>query len=131
MHDRLWLGCQATIETLKDPRGVNWIREQHFDALVVVAYGQILRADVLESPRLGCVNVHASLLPRWRHLAPGNEAGDTETGITIILMDEGLDTGPMLATLSVQISESTTTIKLHDQLATIGGPLLVDTLKKS
>ena len=85
-------------ETLKDPEEVNWIREQHFDALVVVAYGQILRADVLESPRLGCLNVHASLLPRWRGAAPVQraiEAGDTETGITIMLMDEGLDTGPM------------------------------------
>ena len=83
-------------ETLKDHEEVNWIREQHFDALVVVAYGQILRADVLESPRLGCVNVHASLLPRWRGAAPLHraiEAGDTETGITIMLMDEGLDTG--------------------------------------
>ena len=120
-------------ETLKDPEEVNWIRAQNFDALVVVAYGQILRADVLQSPRLGCLNVHASLLPRWRGAAPlprAIEAGDMETGITIMLMDEGLDSGPMLATSSVQIDESTTTNKLHDQLATIGGPLLVDTLKK-
>ena len=132
MCDRRGLAVRQP-ETLKDPAEVNWIREQHFDALVVVAYGQILRADVLESPRLGCLNVHASLLPRWRGAAPlqrAIEAGDTETGITIILMDEGLDTGPMLATSSVQIDESTTTTKLHDQLATIGGPLLVDTLKK-
>jgi len=120
-------------ETLKDPAEVDWIQKQHFDALVVVAYGQILRTDVLKSPRLGCLNVHASLLPRWRGAAPlqrAIEAGDTETGVTIMLMNEGLDTGPILTTESVQIDESTTTAKLHDQLAKLGGPLLVDTLKK-
>jgi methionyl-tRNA formyltransferase len=120
-------------ETLKDPNEVDWIREQHFDALVVVAYGQILKAKVLESPRLGCLNVHASMLPRWRGAAPlqrAIEAGDLETGVTIMLMDEGLDTGPMLAMASVQINESTTTAQLHDQLAGLGGPLLVETLKK-
>lgn len=120
-------------QTLKDLSEVEWIRAQQFDALVVVAYGQILRADVLESPRLGCLNVHASLLPRWRGAAPlqrAIEAGDTETGVTIMLMDEGLDTGAMLATATVQIDESTTTAQLHDQLAALGGPLLVETLKK-
>lgn len=120
-------------QTLKDLSEVEWIRAQQFDALVVVAYGQILRADVLESPRLGCLNVHASLLPRWRGAAPlqrAIEAGDTETGVTIMLMDEGLDTGAMLATATVQIDESTTTARLHDQLAALGGPLLVETLKK-
>ena len=120
-------------ETLKDPNEVNWIREQHFDALVVVAYGQILRTEVLESPRLGCLNVHASLLPRWRGAAPlqrAIEAGDVKTGVTIMLMDEGLDTGPTLAMASVQIDESTTTAQLHDQLAGLGGPLLVETLNK-
>ncbi|RZO75065.1 MAG: methionyl-tRNA formyltransferase [Litorivicinaceae bacterium] len=120
-------------ETLKDPEAVQWIQRQHFDALVVVAYGQILRSEVLESPRLGCLNVHASLLPRWRGAAPlqrAIEAGDTETGVTIMLMDEGLDTGPTLATASVQINESTTTAKLHDELAILGGLLLVNTLKK-
>ena len=99
----------------------------------MVAYGQILRSEVLESPRLGCLNVHASLLPRWRGAAPlqrAIEAGDTETGVTVMLMDEGLDTGPTLATASVQIDESTTTAKLHDELAVLGGLLLVNTLKK-
>ena len=120
-------------QTLKNLSEIEWIRAQQFDALVVVAYGQILRADVLESPRLGCLNVHASLLPRWRGAAPlqrAIEAGDTETGVTIMLMDEGLDTGAMLATATVQIDESTTTAQLHDQLAALGGPLLVETLKK-
>ena len=120
-------------ETLKDPNEVDWIRKQNFSAIVVVAYGQILRAEVLESPRLGCLNVHASLLPRWRGAAPlqrAIEAGDIETGVTIMLMDEGLDTGPTLAMASVQINELTTTAQLHDQLAALGGSLLLKTLKK-
>jgi len=119
--------------TLKDPNEIAWIQEQEFDAIVVVAYGQILNAAVLQSPRLGCLNVHASLLPKWRGAAPlqrAIEAGDTETGITIMLMDEGLDTGPMLNTASVPIDDQTTTAELHDQLATIGGPLLVHSLKR-
>ncbi|MDG1156826.1 MAG: methionyl-tRNA formyltransferase [Litorivicinaceae bacterium] len=119
--------------TLKDPNEIAWIQEQEFDAIVVVAYGQILNAAVLQSPRLGCLNVHASLLPKWRGAAPlqrAIEAGDTETGITIMLMDEGLDTGPMLNTALVPIDDQTTTAELHDQLATIGGPLLVHSLKR-
>jgi len=119
--------------TLKDPNEIAWIQEQEFDAIVVVAYGQILNAAVLQSPRLGCLNVHASLLPKWRGAAPlqrAIEAGDTETGITIMLMDEGLDTGPMLNTALVPIDDQTTTAELHDQLATIGGPLLVHSLKQ-
>ena len=119
--------------TLKDPNEIAWIQEQEFDAIVVVAYGQILNAAVLQSSRLGCLNVHASLLPKWRGAAPlqrAIEAGDTETGITIMLMDEGLDTGPMLNTASVPIDDQTTTAELHDQLATIGGPLLVHSLKR-
>jgi methionyl-tRNA formyltransferase len=117
---------------LQDPNEIAWIEEQGFDAIVVVAYGQILNATVLQSPRLGCLNVHASLLPKWRGAAPlqrAIEAGNTETGITIMLMDEGLDTGPMLNTASVPIDDQTTTAELHDQLATIGGPLLVHSLK--
>ena len=119
--------------TLKDPNEIAWIHAQEFDAIVVVAYGQILNAEVLQSPRLGCLNVHASLLPKWRGAAPlqrAIEAGDTETGITIMVMDEGLDTGPMLNTASVPIDDQTTTAELHEQLATIGGPLLVQSLKQ-
>lgn len=119
--------------TLKDPNEIAWIHEQDFDAIVVVAYGQILNAEVLQSPRLGCLNVHASLLPKWRGAAPlqrAIEAGDTETGITIMVMDKGLDTGPMLNTASVPIDDQTTTAELHDQLAKIGGPLLVHSLKQ-
>ena len=101
--------------------------------MVVVAYGQILTTEILESPRLGCLNVHGSLLPRWRGAAPLQrciEAGDSVTGVTIILMDEGLDTGPMLAKVSTAITDRTTATELHDQLAKLGAPLLVGTLKQ-
>ncbi|MBU29615.1 MAG: methionyl-tRNA formyltransferase [Gammaproteobacteria bacterium] len=120
-------------ETLKNPSEIQWIKEKNFDAMVVVAFGQILTAEILESPRLGCLNVHASLLPRWRGAAPLQrciEAGDSLTGVTIILMDEGLDTGPMLAKASTAITDQTTTVELHDRLAKLGGPLLVETLKQ-
>ena len=92
-----------------------------------------MTTEVLESPRLGCLNVHASLLPRWRGAAPLQrciEAGDSLTGVTIMLMDQGLDTGPMLAKASTAITDRTTTAVLHDQLAKLGGPLLVETLKQ-
>ena len=120
-------------ETLKDPNEIQWIKERKFDAMVVVAYGQILTTEILESPRLGCLNVHGSLLPRWRGAAPlqrSIEAGDSVTGVTIMLMDQGLDTGPMLAKASTAITDRTTAAVLHDQLAKLGGPLLVETLKQ-
>lgn len=101
------------------------------DAGVVAAYGLILPKEVLEAPRLGCFNVHASLLPRWRGAAPIQRAimaGDAETGITIMQMDEGLDTGPMLLTERVPIGPATTAGDLHDALAEIGGPLMVRAL---
>ena len=101
------------------------------DAGVVAAYGLILPKEVLEAPRLGCFNVHASLLPRWRGAAPIQRAimaGDAETGITIMAMDEGLDTGPMLLTERVPIGPATTAGNLHDALAEIGGPLMVRAL---
>jgi len=101
------------------------------DALVVVAYGLILPQPVLDIPRLACINVHASLLPRWRGAAPiqrAIEAGDCETGITIMEMDAGLDTGKMLAQATVAIGGQTTSASLHDELALAGGPLLVNVL---
>jgi len=97
------------------------------DVMVVVAYGLILPQPVLETPRLGCLNVHASLLPRWRGAAPiqrAIEAGDKETGTTIMQMDAGLDTGAMLATASCPITPKTTAASLHDELALLGAPLL-------
>src|SRR6185312_6135944 len=101
------------------------------DAAVVAAYGLILPKAVLAAPRLGCLNVHASLLPRWRGAAPIQRAilaGDRETGITIMQMDEGLDTGAMLAKEAVPIGPKTTAQQLHDRLAALGARLLVDTL---
>lgn len=107
------------------------LRVLHLDALVVVAYGLILPATVLAVPRLGCLNIHASLLPRWRGAAPIQRAllaGDTMTGITIMRMDAGLDTGPILAKREVPIGERETAGTLHDRLGSVGGQLIVDTL---
>ncbi len=101
------------------------------DVGVVVAYGLILPAAILDTPRLGCINVHASLLPRWRGAAPIQRAilaGDTETGITIMRMDEGLDTGPMLLREAIEIGPDETAGSLHDRLAALGGALLVTAL---
>lgn len=101
------------------------------DVLVVAAYGLLLPREVLELPRLGCINIHASLLPRWRGAAPIHraiEAGDAETGITIMQMDEGLDTGPMLLRRAVPISPEDTTGTLHDRLAALGAAMIVETL---
>lgn len=101
------------------------------DLLVVAAYGLILPKAVLELPRLGCINIHASLLPRWRGAAPIHraiEAGDAETGITIMQMDEGLDTGAMLLTRRLPIQPTDTTASLHDRLATLGGECIVSAL---
>ena len=101
------------------------------DAAVVAAYGLILPKPVLAAPRLGCLNIHASLLPRWRGAAPIQRAilaGDPRTGITIMQMDEGLDTGPTLLTEAVPIGPKTTASLLHDRLAEIGARLIVEAL---
>ena len=102
------------------------------DVLVVAAYGLILPQWVLDLPRLGCLNIHASLLPRWRGAAPIHraiEAGDAHTGITIMQMDAGLDTGAMLLSLSLSIAADDTTATLHDRLAPLGGRLIVEALE--
>lgn len=101
------------------------------DVVVVAAYGLILPAWTLELPRLGCLNIHASLLPRWRGAAPIHraiEAGDARTGITIMQMDAGLDTGAMLLTGEVAIAADDTTASLHDRLAPLGGQLIAEAL---
>ncbi|ATE62010.1 methionyl-tRNA formyltransferase [Thauera sinica] len=101
------------------------------DVLVVAAYGLILPQAVLDLPRLGCLNIHASLLPRWRGAAPIHraiEAGDAETGITIMQMDAGLDTGPMLLRRAEPILPADTTASLHDRLAALGGECIVEAL---
>ncbi|MFQ5348136.1 MAG: methionyl-tRNA formyltransferase [Rhodothalassiaceae bacterium] len=102
------------------------------DAAVVAAYGLILPQAILEAPRLGCLNIHASLLPRWRGAAPIQRAilaGDRETGITIMQMDAGLDTGPILLQEAVQIGPRETAGALHDRLAALGGRLVVMALE--
>jgi methionyl-tRNA formyltransferase len=102
------------------------------DVMVVAAYGLILPQWVLDLPRLGCLNIHASLLPRWRGAAPIHraiEAGDAQTGVTIMQMDAGLDTGDMLLTETVSIGATDTTGSLHDRLAELGGRLIVEALE--
>ena len=101
------------------------------DAMVVAAYGLILPQWVLDTPRLGCFNIHASLLPRWRGAAPIHraiEAGDTSTGVTIMQMDAGLDTGDMLQAQALPILDTDSTGTLHDKLAQLGATLMVQTL---
>ena len=108
------------------------IEAARLDAMVVAAYGLILPQWVLDAPRLGCLNIHASLLPRWRGAAPIHraiEAGDTETGVTLMQMDAGLDTGAMLLREAVPITEDDSTARLHDRLAALGGRLVVDALR--
>ena len=101
------------------------------DVMVVAAYGLILPQWALDAPRLGCLNIHASLLPRWRGAAPIHraiEAGDAQTGITIMQMDAGLDTGAMLRVAALPIEPEDSTATLHDKLALLGGELMVQTL---
>jgi methionyl-tRNA formyltransferase len=110
------------------------ILEAKADAMVVAAYGLILPQWVLDVPTLGCFNIHGSLLPRWRGAAPIHraiEAGDQETGITIMQMDAGLDTGDMLAVQPLPIAETDTTASLHDVLAELGGRMMVRTLEEA
>ena len=113
--------------TLRDETTQQELADFHADLMVVVAYGLILPPAVLTTPRLGCVNIHASLLPRWRGAAPiqrAIQAGDEQTGITLMQMDEGLDTGDMLATCTTGISDGDTSASLHDRLSAMGAELL-------
>jgi methionyl-tRNA formyltransferase len=117
--------------SLKDAKEQQQLAKLQADVMVVVAYGLILPQAVLDIPRLGCLNVHASLLPRWRGAAPiqrAIEAGDPQSGITIMQMDAGLDTGDMLASASCPIRADTTAASLHDDLAALGTPLLLQVL---
>lgn len=120
-----------TPETLKDEAILPLLQELDPDLIIVVAYGKILPAYVLNYPKLGCVNVHGSLLPMYRGAAPVNHVlidGQTETGVTTMYMDEGLDTGDMILKASTPISADDTFGTLHDRLAQIGGELLVKTV---
>lgn len=119
--------------TLKDPVAQERVRAVQADAMIVAAYGLILPQAVLDMPRLGCVNIHASLLPRWRGAAPIQRAilaGDAESGVCIMQMEAGLDTGPVLLSGRVPISAEETAGTLHDKLAELGARLIVDTLSK-
>ena len=114
--------------TLKTPEALEEFRAHDADAAVVVAYGMILPQAVLDAPRLGCFNLHASLLPRWRGAAPINRAimaGDTETGVMVMKMDAGLDTGDVAMAERVAITDTMTAADLHDALAPLGGDLMV------
>jgi methionyl-tRNA formyltransferase len=117
-----------TPRTLKTPEALEEFRAHAADAAVVVAYGMILPQAILEAPKLGCFNLHASLLPRWRGAAPINRAimtGDTETGVMVMKMDAGLDTGDVAMAERVAITDQMTAADLHDALAPLGADLMV------
>lgn len=118
-------------EKLRQPEAMEQLRDWHPDLIVVAAFGQLLRKDVLELPSHGCINVHASLLPRWRGAAPINAAilnGDEETGVTIMQMDVGLDTGPMLSQRSIRLTREDTAGSVFEKLSQLGADLLIETL---
>ncbi|MFC0199777.1 methionyl-tRNA formyltransferase [Paracoccus rhizosphaerae] len=122
-----------TPERLRDPQAQADFAALNADVAVVVAYGLILPQPVLDAPRLGCLNIHASLLPRWRGAAPIHRAilaGDAETGVAIMQMEAGLDTGPVMATRRTPIGADETTADLHDRLAVIGADLIADVLPR-
>jgi methionyl-tRNA formyltransferase len=117
-----------TSKSLKDPSATDGVRAHHADAAVVVAYGLILPKQILELFPLGCFNLHASLLPRWRGAAPIQRAimaGDRETGVAVMKMEEGLDTGPVAMTERVAIAPDATGGDVHDELARLGARLMV------
>lgn len=118
--------------SLKSEEVQNLLRSQNVDVMVVVAYGLLLPQAVLDIPRFGCLNIHASLLPRWRGAAPiqrAIEAGDIKTGVTIMQMDAGLDTGDMLSVYEIDISSIETTQTLYERLADLGAKGIVETLQ--
>jgi len=118
-------------QTLRDPAAQAELAALKPDLLVVVAYGLILPQVVLDIPRFGCINSHASLLPRWRGAAPiqrAIQAGDTESGVTVMHMEAGLDTGPMLLKVSTPISADDTGGSLHDRLAELGPPAVLQAI---
>ena len=120
-------------QTLKAPEAQRELKSLNADVMIVAAYGLILPQSVLELPRHGCLNIHASLLPRWRGAAPIQRAiaaGDSETGITIMQMDAGLDTGDMLLKATTPIDVADTGGSLHDRLAELGGKAIVEALGK-
>ncbi len=127
------LAVQQPTRIKKSPETIDWLRSLQPDILVVVAYGQILSPEILAIPRLGCINVHGSLLPAYRGAAPIQRClvdGLTETGITTMLMDAGMDTGAILLTTTVPIGLFTNAQELGETLATAGANLLIQTLQQ-
>src|SRR3990167_6615155 len=119
-------------KTLRDENVQKEMRALNADVMIVVAYGLILPESVLKIPRLGCINIHPSLLPRWRGAAPiprSIEAGDTETGITIMQMDKGMDTGPILKQKKIKLAGTETSENLHTIFSNMGAQLLISTLR--
>ena len=117
----------------KDENDIELFSSHQADIAIVAAYGLLLPKAILEAPRLGCINIHASLLPRWRGAAPIQRsimAGDQKTGISLMQMDEGLDTGPVIEMQDIPIEKDTTTSSLHDALADLGGEMIVQCLDK-
>ncbi|MBW8309573.1 MAG: methionyl-tRNA formyltransferase [Candidatus Paracaedibacteraceae bacterium] len=122
-----------TPKSLRNAEAQAIFKAHEADLAIVAAYGLILPKEILEAPKLGCINIHASLLPRWRGAAPIQRAimaGDSETGITIMQMDEGLDTGGMLRVEATPITSETTVLALHDKLAEIGSRLIIETISQ-
>lgn len=120
-------------ETLRDEDAQQALADLNADIMIVVAYGLILPKIVLDTPKFGCLNIHASLLPRWRGAAPiqrAIESGDSESGVTIMQMDVGLDTGDMLHKVHTPITSTDTAQSLHDRLSTLGAEALMQTLEK-
>jgi methionyl-tRNA formyltransferase len=120
-------------EKASDPELHAELAVLELDAIIVIAYGQILRRKLLELPKLGCLNLHGSLLPRHRGASPiaaAILAGDAETGVTLMRMDQGLDSGPILATCTTSVGDNEAAGPLHDRLAELGAPLLVSGLEK-
>ena len=128
-HEARRLGIPVlTPKTLKTPEALEEFRAHEADAAVVVAYGMILPQAILDAPKLGCFNLHASLLPRWRGAAPINRAimaGDAETGVMVMKMDVGLDTGDVAMAERLAITDAMTAADLHDALAPLGADLMV------
>ena len=130
MAERLGLEVR-TPEHLRDDSALEALTALQADVAVVVAYGLILPQAVLDAPRLGCLNIHASILPRWRGAAPIQRAimaGDPETGVAIMQMEAGLDTGPVLAEARTIIGPEDTAADLHDRLSRMGAELIIDVL---
>lgn len=118
---------------IKTPEAIEYIGEWRPDLIVVVSYGQIIPAAILQMPAFGCINVHASLLPKYRGAAPIQRClmnGEKKSGVTTMFMDEGLDTGDILLQQEVEIGNETTFGQLHDQLAAVGAELLITTIEK-